>query len=252
VERTGIIYHGSDEEKVWEQAQRTAVEHMSMGAIMEKAVIERNMLANTYPNYLCISRSAEQSEIPIENARRIIEFLSQKCSVPGKLAVVVRSCDEMSRNAANAILKILEEPPSDAMLILTTTRLFSVLPTIRSRCLKIRVKAGASVGSEAADVDLYVKDKLRKIEPTLIDSIVNFIKSGCCDFVGFSRQNSEHMREFLDVAICYCSFLCFSTCEVAVAEMVLKLQNLTNLATTAHPDGQTTILVACSILRNEA
>ncbi|MDR0695457.1 MAG: hypothetical protein LBF56_01635 [Holosporales bacterium] len=253
VELTGIIYHGSDDDMVWSRARGTAIEHMRVDAAVEESVIEKNVSAGTYPNCLCVKRSDEQSEISIESTRKIIEFLSQKRGIPGKLAVIVRNCDEMSKSAANAILKILEEPPSDAMVILTTTRLFSVLPTIRSRCLKIRVRTGNEFAISAAqDMDSYIRMRLRKIEPTLINSIICFIKSGCRDFTGFSKQNAEHMREFLEVAICYCSFLCFSTGEAAVANMVLQLQRLTTLALTTHPDGQAAILAACNILRNRS
>lgn len=55
-----------------------------------------------------------------------------------KVAVVVEA-DRFNKNAANAFLKTLEEPPLDTTILLLTTRPYSLLPTIRSRCLRIRV-----------------------------------------------------------------------------------------------------------------
>jgi len=50
---------------------------------------------------------------------------------------IVEDADMMTRQAANAFLKTLEEPPADTVIILTTSRLSSMLPTILSRCQKI-------------------------------------------------------------------------------------------------------------------
>ncbi|RKX31841.1 MAG: hypothetical protein DRP71_12840 [Verrucomicrobia bacterium] len=55
-----------------------------------------------------------------------------------KVAVVVEA-DRFNTRAANAFLKTLEEPPLDTTILLLTTRPYSLLPTIRSRCLRIRV-----------------------------------------------------------------------------------------------------------------
>ncbi|KQC03365.1 MAG: hypothetical protein APR54_09510 [Candidatus Cloacimonas sp. SDB] len=54
-----------------------------------------------------------------------------------KKIILVEDADMMTRQASNAFLKTLEEPPEDTVLILTTSRLNSLLPTILSRCQKI-------------------------------------------------------------------------------------------------------------------
>jgi DNA polymerase-3 subunit delta' len=61
--------------------------------------------------------------------------------------VIVDTADEMNRNAANAVLKILEEPPDRAILILVSDNPGRLLPTIRSRCrrLALRPLSGAVV-----------------------------------------------------------------------------------------------------------
>ena len=52
---------------------------------------------------------------------------------------IIHEIDRMKKASANAFLKTLEEPPADTFLILLTTRLYSILPTIRSRCMQVRI-----------------------------------------------------------------------------------------------------------------
>lgn len=54
-------------------------------------------------------------------------------------AVVIDDADSMSAEAQNALLKTLEEPPSRTFLILTTSRAHNLLPTVRSRCARLRL-----------------------------------------------------------------------------------------------------------------
>jgi DNA polymerase-3 subunit delta' len=57
-----------------------------------------------------------------------------------KKVYIISEADSMRTEAANAILKLLEEPPENLMLILTTSNIFKILPTIKSRCQLIRFK----------------------------------------------------------------------------------------------------------------
>lgn len=72
--------------------------------------------------------------VDVESVRTIAPFLRMKSSEGGWRVVIVDEADMMNRNAQNAILKILEEPPPKALLILICNRLGAMLPTIRSRC----------------------------------------------------------------------------------------------------------------------
>lgn len=80
------------------------------------------------------------SEITVEQARHVSEFLSK---TPGESAwrvVIIDSIDQLNANAANAILKILEEPPAQSLLMLISHSPGLLLPTIRSRCQKLRLQ----------------------------------------------------------------------------------------------------------------
>jgi DNA polymerase-3 subunit delta' len=80
-----------------------------------------------------------RGEIVVEDTREIAAFLRLTPAEGGWRVVVVDGADEMNRNAANALLKILEEPPSRALLLLVTHSPGRLLPTIRSRCRRFPI-----------------------------------------------------------------------------------------------------------------
>ncbi|MEM9796589.1 MAG: DNA polymerase III subunit delta' [Pseudomonadota bacterium] len=75
--------------------------------------------------------------ITVEEARRLGSFFG--LSSEGRRVVIVDAADELNPNAANAILKLLEEPPDGAVLLLISHRPQGLLPTIRSRCRVLRL-----------------------------------------------------------------------------------------------------------------
>src|SRR5271166_2200874 len=75
-----------------------------------------------------------RGEIVVEDAREITAFFRLTAAEGGWRIVVVDGAEEMNRNAANALLKILEEPPRRALLLLVSHSPGRLLPTIRSRC----------------------------------------------------------------------------------------------------------------------
>jgi DNA polymerase-3 subunit delta' len=78
-----------------------------------------------------------RSEIVVDDAREIGAFLHLTPAEGGWRVVVVDGADEMNRNAANALLKILEEPPRQTLLVLVAHSPGRLLPTIRSRCRRM-------------------------------------------------------------------------------------------------------------------
>lgn len=77
--------------------------------------------------------------IKIAEIRELIHWLSLKPLGNGKKMAIIFNAEKMTLEAANALLKTLEEPPSYAKIILTTLDEQKILPTIHSRCQKIRL-----------------------------------------------------------------------------------------------------------------
>jgi len=82
-----------------------------------------------------------RSEIVVEDTREIAAFFRLTAAEEGWRVVVVDGAEEMNRNAANALLKILEEPPRGALLLLVSHTPGRLLPTIRSRCRRFPLAA---------------------------------------------------------------------------------------------------------------
>src|SRR3990167_6826243 len=76
----------------------------------------------------------EGSEIGIEPIRSLNSFMSQTTYEGGWRIVLIDGMEKLNRNAANALLKRLEEPPAKTVFFLVTANLGSLFPTIRSRC----------------------------------------------------------------------------------------------------------------------
>ncbi|MGC2411078.1 MAG: DNA polymerase III subunit delta' [Stellaceae bacterium] len=79
-------------------------------------------------------RRRMRGEIVVDDTREINAFLRLTPAEGGWRFVIVDGADEMNRNAANALLKILEEPPHRVLLLLVAHSPGRLLPTIRSRC----------------------------------------------------------------------------------------------------------------------
>ena len=82
----------------------------------------------------------KRGEIVVEDVRGIGQFLSLTPAEGGWRIVIIDSADDLNRNAANAVLKVLEEPPRRSLLMLVSHNPGRLLPTIRSRCRKISLK----------------------------------------------------------------------------------------------------------------
>ncbi|HEV2677995.1 MAG TPA: DNA polymerase III subunit delta' [Aliidongia sp.] len=82
-------------------------------------------------------RKKMRGEIVVDDVREVSHFLRMTSAEGGWRIVVIDSADEMNRNAANALLKVLEEPPKRALLLLVCHAPGRLLPTIRSRCRKL-------------------------------------------------------------------------------------------------------------------
>jgi DNA polymerase-3 subunit delta' len=82
-------------------------------------------------------QTKRKTEITVDDVRDVGSFMSLTPAEGGWRVVVVDAADEMNRNSANAILKVLEEPPKRALMLLIGHSPGRLLPTIRSRCRRL-------------------------------------------------------------------------------------------------------------------
>jgi len=97
--------------------------------------------------------------IKISSIREGIRFFSLKGYRLAKKIMIIKDAQALTPAAANAFLKTLEEPPKNSLIIILTSKLEGILPTIISRCRKIFLPF--SVQDAAADIDQDVIEFLR-------------------------------------------------------------------------------------------
>lgn len=114
--------------------------------------VARRIAALSDPGTLLIRRAWDpdrkrlKTQITVDEVRRLNSFFGLSATDDGARVVIVDSADELNPSAANALLKVLEEPPARATLLLISHQPARLLPTIRSRCRTLRL---APLGPEA-------------------------------------------------------------------------------------------------------
>src|SRR3546814_11991024 len=88
--------------------------------------------------------------IPVSDVRRVVSFSHMTAGEGGWRVAIVDPAEAMNHNAANALLKVLEEPPPQCVLLLVSPAPGRLLPTLRSRCCPLRrerIRVGKERGS---------------------------------------------------------------------------------------------------------
>ena len=110
----------------------------------------RQMEAGSHPDFFYVGCPEGKGEIPVasfmgEKEKRgqegLIHDLSLRPMVASRRIAIIDDANRMNEEGANGMLKTLEEPPADSLLILIAENLDAILPTIRSRCQLLRFGA---------------------------------------------------------------------------------------------------------------
>ena len=107
--------------------------------------VAHRLLARSEPGMFAITRSVNEKTgklrdmITVDDIRGLTHFLTMSAAEGGRRVVIVDAADEMNVNAANALLKMLEEPPALTTMLLVSHQPSRLLPTIRSRCRELRL-----------------------------------------------------------------------------------------------------------------
>jgi DNA polymerase-3 subunit delta' len=92
-----------------------------------------------HPDLFHLRPSGKARIISVEKTRELISTLNRTSNQGGSKIAIIHEADRMKKEAANAFLKTLEEPPPSTFLLLLTARPYALLATIRSRCLITRL-----------------------------------------------------------------------------------------------------------------
>jgi len=160
-------------------------------------------------------------QILIDQVRELGEFLVRTAGAGGRRIAIVELAEDLNVNAANALLKRLEEPGSGCHLILVSHRISQVLPTIRSRCQRLAVAPGsleaarAWLGNQlATDVEpgrmlqlvggapLLARERADSELPLLADAVDAFLSGAPADaLIKDDRERADLVLELLYRAV---------------------------------------------------
>jgi len=130
--------------------------------------VARQIIARAHPDLLALQRDPEDGKarkgIPVEEARGLPEFFAKSPATAPYRVAIIDTADDLNASAANAVLKTLEEPPERGVLFLISHTPGALLPTLRSRCRRLRFTAPpaeAAVPWVAARSGLDIESALR-------------------------------------------------------------------------------------------
>jgi len=126
--------------------------------------VVRHVAAGAHGGLLTLERTLNdkgvlRTVITVDETRETISFFGSTAAVEGWRVCIVDTVDELNPNAANALLKILEEPPQQSLFLLVSHAPARVLPTILSRCRKLALRPLATpdvirAAAQAANLDV--------------------------------------------------------------------------------------------------
>lgn len=107
-----------------------------------KGVAFGQMVAGSHPDFRSLQPdpSKAKAQISVEQVRDMASMFITTAGMGGWRLAIIDAAEDMNRNAANAILKLLEEPPAQCLFFLISHAPGKVLPTIRSRCRRLAFK----------------------------------------------------------------------------------------------------------------
>jgi DNA polymerase III subunit delta' len=102
--------------------------------------------AASHPNLMVLRRGVDpktgkaRTVVTVDDVRRLQSLFAMTAGADGWRIAIIDPADDMNRNAANALLKVLEEPPAKSLLLLTSHAPGRLLQTIRSRCRRLALQ----------------------------------------------------------------------------------------------------------------
>lgn len=181
--------------------------------LLAQELLSLDQETGIHPDLFHLRPTGKARIITVEKTRELISIINRTSNQGGCKVAIIHEADRMRKEAANAFLKTLEEPPPDTFILLTTSRPYSLLATIRSRCLLVRLPKEGNLESDQ-DWETWKNDyqewilclldrenlKKDRVSPLfqaygLAASLLALISQKSDTLAKEARQQSIHMEE---------------------------------------------------------
>jgi DNA polymerase-3 subunit delta' len=181
--------------------------------LLAQELLSLDQETGIHPDLFHLRPTGKARIITVEKTRELISIINRTSNQGGCKVAIIHEADRMRKEAANAFLKTLEEPPPDTFILLTTSRPYSLLATIRSRCLLVRLPKEKNLESDQDwetwkndyqewILSLLDRENLKKdrVSPLfqaygLAASLLALISQKSDTLAKEARQQSIHMEE---------------------------------------------------------
>lgn len=127
--------------------------------------------SGTHPDFCTITVQEDAATITVDQIRGLTKFVTGKPQIGCKKIAIIYPAEKLLDQAANALLKVLEEPGPDTILILIAEHANVLLKTIVSRCQQLRVTDNASIPEEYAAVSNVIMNDLQQLLTNRITAV---------------------------------------------------------------------------------
>lgn len=152
--------------------------------------------------------------VKVDQMRATIDFLHQTPRFAGRKAAVIEAADRMNQNAANALLKSLEEPPENSFAVLVTGAPERLLPTVRSRCQRLVVhpadhaavmawlaeggvegERAAQLAIEYGDAPFAIREAVEREEAPLLSALADVGRNPSSALEAAGRRRDDNLAD---------------------------------------------------------
>jgi len=140
------------------------------------------------PDFIQISLLEDKQQIGVDQVRVLSEFLNYSRSYNTHRVVILNPTERMNLNAANSLLKSLEEPAANTVIILVTAKINQLLATIKSRCQLFHV-----VTPSINETTKWLEGKNDNIEP---QALIELVGNKPLKVLNISQEDIDNRNKF--------------------------------------------------------
>lgn len=148
------------------------------------------LAAGTHPDSFVLEPEEIDKAIKVDQVRELVSFVVQTAQLGGRKVVLVEPAEAMNLNAANALLKSLEEPSGDTVLLLVSHQPSRLLATVKSRCVQL----ACPLPSEAVSL-AWLTEALPELEASVLSELLVLAAGSPLMAVRLEAQGVREQRE---------------------------------------------------------